>query len=197
MIDDQQGGLIPPHDGDELMAPPSADALALRRYAMDLLARREHSRLELEEKLRRHCGRAQAAHRADAPNPDAEIEADADARPSNTEALIQRTLDQLEQDGLQSDARYAEVLIRSRVNRGQGPLRIRADLRQRGLDAAAVDVLIEGYEDAWPELAAQVISKRFGEESAGDRREWARRARFLASRGFPEGLVARVLGPLP
>jgi len=34
-----------------------AERTALRRYAMDLLARREHSRLELEEKLRRHCGK--------------------------------------------------------------------------------------------------------------------------------------------
>ncbi len=190
MTDGRQGEPGPPGgEGDDGAAASGEVLRTLRRYAMDLLARREHSRLELTEKLRRHCGRAQAAQSADGPTTPAD--------PGTTEALIQRTLDQLEADGLQSDARYAEVLVRSRCNRGQGPLRIRADLRQRGLDATAVDSLLEAYEDSWPELALEAVSKRFGDAPAADRREWARRARFLAGRGFPEGLVMRVLGPLP
>ena len=188
MIDDRQyqGGATEGGDGEARTAP---DPVGLRRHAMDLLARREHSRFELIEKLRRYCGRAQAARSADGPMPAAD--------PSATETLIERTVDRLQEDGLQSDARYAEVLIRSRFNRGQGPLRIRSDLRQRGLDAAAVETLLDAYTDTWPDLAQQVVSRRFGDEAAADRREWAKRARFLAGRGFPEGLVAKVLGPLP
>lgn len=116
---------------------------------------------------------------------------------SDVEALIANTLDVLAEDGLQSNERYAEVLIRSRVNRGQGPLKIRADLRQRGLDAESVEPLLEVYAEQWPELAQQVVERRFGTDSAADRGDWARRARFLAGRGFPDSLVGRVLGPLP
>ncbi|MCC5874501.1 MAG: regulatory protein RecX [Gammaproteobacteria bacterium] len=175
------------------MADPSEQS-ALRRYAMDLLARREHSRQELAEKLRRHCGRVaeKVARRASG-----KAEDKAEPSRSAVDALIEETLNALAEDGLQSDARYAEVLIRSRVNRGQGPLRIRADLRQRGLDFDAVEPLLEDYADQWPELAQQVVERRFGSDAAADRGEWARRARFLAGRGFPEGLVGRVLGPLP
>lgn len=189
------------------MADP-AESTTLRRYAMDLLARREHSRLELEEKLRRHCGKAARAQAQDgrgrAGQADEEIRSEGDPAespghddPSAVETLIANTLDVLAEDGLQSDRRYAEVLIRSRVNRGQGPLRIRADLRQRGLDGAAIEPLLEDYAEQWSDLAQQVVERRFGTEAAVDRREWARRARFLASRGFPDSLVGRVLGPLP
>lgn len=177
------------------MADP-AERTALRRYAMDLLARREHSRLELEEKLRRHCGKVARSRDRDDVAP-GEPEAPGTQDPSAVEALIADTLDVLVEDGLQSDMRYAEVLIRSRVNRGQGPLRIRADLRQRGLNAEAVEPLLEDYAEQWPELAQQVVERRFGSDAAADRRDWARRARFLAGRGFPESLVGRVLGPLP
>lgn len=175
------------------MANP-AERTALRRYAMDLLARREHSRLELEEKLRRHCGKVARSRGRDAA---ASVDDPSTDEPSTVETLIADTLNVLAEDGLQSDARYAEVLIRSRVNRGQGPLKIRADLRQRGLHGEAVEPLLEDYVEQWPELALQVVERRFGSDAAADRGDWARRARFLAGRGFPESLVGRVLGPLP
>jgi len=161
---------------------------------MDLLARREHSRLELEEKLRRHCGKVAGSRSREQ---DRGFENVDGAGRSHVDALIADTLEVLSEDGLQSDARYAEVLIRSRVNRGQGPLRIRADLRQRGLEGEAVEPLLEDYAEQWRELAQQVVERRFGSDSAADRRDWARRARFLAGRGFPESLVGHVLGPLP
>lgn len=181
------------------MADPT-ERTALRRYAMDLLARREHSRLELEEKLRRHCGkvaRSRAREESQSAGDNVDDNGGDSARFSNVDALIAETLNVLADDGLQSDARYAEVLIRSRVNRGQGPLKIRADLRQRGLDGEAIEPLLEDYAEQWPDLAQQVVERRFGSDSAADRGEWARRARFLAGRGFPESLVGRVLGPLP
>lgn len=186
------------------------DSVALRRHAMDLLARREHSRQELTEKLQRYCGQVQRrrSRRSEARSElndeqdgGAETEVDASPRgqrePGVVGALIEATVTALAEEGLQSDSRYGEMLVRSRVNRGQGPLRIRADLRQRGLEGEAVQALLDDYDEHWPQLARQVIERRFGSDAAGDRREWARRARFLASRGFPEGLAVSVLGPLP
>lgn len=99
----------------------------------------------------------------------------------------------LAHEGLQSDARCAEMLVHVRIGRGHGPLRIRADLREAGIDAEAIELLLEAEVDAWPERLRALAIKRFGEAPAADRREWAKRARFLASRGFPEALVRDVL----
>lgn len=134
--------------------------------ALELLARREHSRAELKRKLRRR-----------------EFEAD----------VIDLALDALAESGAQSDARFVGAYIQSRVNRGFGPLRIAAELRERGIGASDSE-LRGGYD--WTELCRSLRDRRFGGASASTRREWQRRARFLYSRGFPESIVRQVLGPI-
>lgn len=146
----------------------------LRSAAIDRLARREHSRQELARKLR-------TRFRARAPD----------------EALIDEVLSSLAENGLQSDGRCAEAMVHARINRGQGPLKIRAALREIGLDAALFEPLLEAVEDDWPEHLSALCRRRFGDAPAADRRDWSRRARFLASRGFPESMVVRALGTPP
>jgi regulatory protein len=99
----------------------------------------------------------------------------------------------LAEAGLQSDTRCAEMLVHVRIGRGHGPLRIRADLREAGIDSETAELLLEAETDAWPERLRALARKRFGEAPPADRREWAKRARFLASRGFPEALVRDAL----
>lgn len=124
--------------------------------AIQYLARREYSRAELVQRLQSK---------------------------SVAEEAIAPALDQLAQDGLQSDDRFAEVFVRSRIARGQGPNKIRADIRQRGIDDAATAAAIEAESPDWRELAAQALGKRFDEAGATPR-DRARRERFLAGRGF-------------
>ena len=144
--------------------PESTDTL--RQRALGLLARREHSRAELRRKL-----------------------SGPDTLPGELEAL----LDGLVESGLLSDARYAEVFVRSRIERGHGPLRIHRDLRQRGVDdGLARDALAEADVD-WRERLAEVHRKRFGTAPPADRREQARRARFLAQRGFDGDAIRALL----
>jgi len=146
--------------------PTEAD---LRRKAIGLLARREHSRRELKQKLGRGA--------------DGE--------------LVDLVVDALAEEGLQSDARCAEMIVYARVERGHGPLRIRSDLRDAGIDGETVDLLLEAEDDHWEARLRKLVDRRYGCEAPEDAREWSRRARFLASRGFPEGLIRRVLGDLP
>jgi regulatory protein len=82
----------------------------LRRRAIGLLARREHSRAELTRKL---------------------------AADGNLEE-IETVLAQLETEGLLSDARYAEAYVRSHAERF-GAARLRQTLRSKGIDAALVN----------------------------------------------------------
>ena len=138
--------------------------------ALGLLARREHARGELEFKL-------------------ASGGAEADA--------IRRVLDALEARGMLSEERFTEQFVRSRRNRGQGPRRIREELRRRGIgDAAATEAL--GQDDEyWSEQASQARIRRFGEDPPADYREWARQARFLERRGFTTEQIRSALGPPP
>jgi len=129
----------------------------IRLAAMNLLARREHSLGELRCKL--------------------------GARFHDSEAVEDQLL-RLASEGLQSDERFAESFVRQRVSRGQGPLRIDRDLRQRFVASATIcSALAEAHVD-WGDLAAAVLQKRFGPDPAADARELARRARFLQYRGF-------------
>ena len=140
-----------------------------RRKAMDLLARREYGRAELEHKL------TTAGF-------DAEVAADA--------------VHALSEEGLQSDLRFVESFVQSRVNQGKGPVRIHADLGERGIAAALVDTVLEETSQDWYELAREIRLKKFGPGRPEDFKEKARQMRFLQYRGFePDQVQAAVSAP--
>ncbi len=135
----------------------------LRGLALRLLARREHSRAELRQKLAAH-GSAE----------------DVDA-----------ILDHMEQCGLLSDARFAEAYIASRRNR-LGTFRLRRELRDRGVaDALIVQALDQSGGDELAR-AREVWRRKFGVPPA-DVRDYARQARFLQSRGFAGDVLKQIL----
>ena len=134
--------------------------------AVRLLARREHSQVELRRKLRTR------GHRPDA---------------------VERALTRLGEYGYQSDARFAESFVRSCVDRGQGRLKIGAALRERGIEDDVASALLDLGEPEWRRLATAALHKRFGGAAPAGRAEWAKCARFLAGRGFTSDVVSRVL----
>jgi regulatory protein len=147
--------------------PDVADPAACERTALDLLARREHSRRELERKL--------------------------GAR-GFEEDLIAPTLDALEESGELASARFTASFIRARAAKGQGPARIRAELAERGIGREQVDELLREAEIDWVALATSVRDKRFGAERPTDFKQRARQAQFLEHRGFDSGQIGRALG---
>lgn len=130
---------------------------AIRRSAMDLLARREHSRSELSRKLRQRG----------APSGLAEVE-----------------LDKLEEDGLLSDERFCEAYVHARSQRGYGPVRLREELRQRGVADHLIDAILGDAAYDWNELAGRTFEKRFPEGRATDMNERSKQLRFMQYRGF-------------
>ena len=128
-----------------------------RQKAMELLSRREHSRLELTGKLVARGFEADAA---------------------------ERVVEEMATRGWQDDARYAEVMARHRMMSGHGPVRIRADLRQHGIGSEMIEAALVACETDWPALATDVLQRRFGMERPADRKEIARRGAFLQRRGF-------------
>ena len=129
----------------------------IRLAAMNLLARREHSVHELRNKLLRRF-------------PD--------------DQMINEQLSRLTAEHLQSDVRFAESYARQRISRGYGPLRLREELRERGVSENDVSAAMEEMEIDWYTVAAEVMHKKFGTLNAMDLKEKARRARFMQYRGF-------------
>lgn len=150
------------HSGRGEPSRPQATAYG---KALGLLTRREQSRRELVRKL------DQKGFEADEVN---------------------AALEQLQRQSFQSDERFAQLLVRSRVSQGQGPRRILAELRTHGIvdDAARVALDDEGAD--WLALAQRVYRRRYGARPAPDLQESRRRAAFLLRRGFDAATVRAI-----
>ena len=141
-----------------------ADQATCRRQALDLLARREHTALELEHKL--------TARGYD-------------------ETVIGPTLRALEREGLIDSTRFAEAFVRARTGKGQGPVRIRAELRQRGVAELECERALDAED--WIALARRVRAKKFGDRDARSHEDRMRQSRFLQYRGFTQEQIRRAL----
>ncbi|MGF2735998.1 regulatory protein RecX [Marinobacter sp. DUT-1] len=137
-----------------------------RAAALRLLARREHSRLELSLKLRQR--------RFDS-------------------GLIEEVLDEYEEQGWLDDHRFADVYARQRMDLGYGPLRILGELQQRGVHHTP-ECLDAMTDEDWCAVAIKLRERRFGLSDLDD--DWdtkVRQARFLNRRGFSASQVERAL----
>jgi len=98
-----------------------------------------------------------------------------------------QVLDHLAASGAQSDRRFADSLVRLRAGQGYGLYRIRAELRQRGIDDAAVDM--SGYD--WDAVLNRAYQKKYGMRAPGSAAEAASRRRYLLQRGFSAEQIQR------
>jgi regulatory protein len=137
---------------------PPADAYT---KALTLLARREHSARELKSKLARKG---------------------LDAKESAA------ALDTLQANDYQSDARFGEMLVRSRITQGYGPRWIAAELKTHGIAETKARALIDGAEPNWPALVRELLRRRYGGKPAS-LAERTKRANFLLRRGFDAATV--------
>lgn len=146
--------------------PPAASETSgdLRREAIRLLARREHTRVELARKLAGLGSREE----------------------------IDAVLDELAATQLQSDSRTAEAWLRGNAAR-LGASRLRQSLKSRGVDTELIDEQI-AQADLPDELErARAVWRRRFSSVPDNPKEWARQARFLQTRGFASDIVRRLL----
>ena len=135
----------------------------IHKIAMDLLARREHSRQELFFKLKK--------------------------RGFDDQEILEE-LNKLKTNNWQDDERFTEMYIQARTRRGYGPCRIRMELEEKGV---ATDIIQSYLDDEWIELAKQVRCKRFGGELPKQYNEKAKQMRFLQYRGFTVEQINKAL----
>ena len=161
----------------------AAAPLSLKARALQWLAQREHSRVELRRKLLR-VARQRAAERAAGQATD-DSDAAADPAPE-----VDALLDWLIANRYLSDARFVESRVNARGAR-YGNLRIRQELGQHGalLDAATAERL----KDSELARARAVWARKYGGARAVPAAERARQMRFLAGRGFSADVIRRVI----
>lgn len=133
--------------------------------ALRMLALREHSQQELVQKLLRK-GMAPLA-------------------------AAERLVAQLIADGLQSDQRYCESLVRSYSQKGMGPRRIQVTLQQHGIDSAMAARYLAQVD--WPKVLQSCWVKKFQAQLPSNPREYGRQQRFLLQRGFLPEEIHRLL----
>lgn len=136
--------------------------VAVRRTAMDLLARREHGRVELTRKLRQRGA---------------------------SDELIDTALDRLMEEGLLSEARYLESFVSYRARSGYGPMRIREELGQRGLQRPDIELALRESGIDWQEQLMETWRRKFSGHLPVDAKERAKQGRFLAYRGDRKSVV--------
>jgi regulatory protein len=151
-----------------------ADPGHARSYAVFLLSRRDYSSSELRKKMK---GRGYL------------------------EDAITPVIDELLASNTINDRRYGTNVVAYRARRGQGPVRIRNELRRAGVAAEDVDAAVAGEAEGqaggdvpdFVKRAREVRIRKFGPEIPKDRKERAKQARFLQYRGFSNDHIRAAL----
>ncbi|MGQ4659055.1 recombination regulator RecX [Lysobacter sp. F6437] len=162
---------LPGGDTGGLFGPEGAVGRGRRRKrpvatttqrALALLVRREHSRKELARKL---------------------------VTRGLDPVEVDQAVDKLTDAGWQDDGRFAESLVRNRVNGGYGPIHIRAELRTHDLDSDAIAAALDSFEGDWIENARDLVRRRFGDTVPDDSGLRRKAADLLMRRGFPGDVI--------
>ena len=141
--------------------------LSLKGRALRYLSQREHSRGELERKLRAH---------------------------EEEPGLLARILDDLQARGFIDHQRVADSVVNRRGAK-LGAMRIKQELQAKGLDASIVSETVAGLRASEFDRAHEVWRRKFAALPA-DAAARGKQARFLAARGFDAAVIRRVLdGP--
>ncbi len=159
----------PPASGawsDDEAEPVVMTSQQVWNKALSLQGRREHSQVELTQKLKLFGASA---------------------------VQIEDALARLVEYSLQSDDRFAESLVRSQLLRGRGQRAIKQVLQQRGLDAEHPALAEQTVDTDWALNAQALLQRRFGSNLSREPKEKARYIRFLQYRGFSMGQAMAAL----
>jgi regulatory protein len=142
------------------------DARGARVAALDALARRDHASSDLRRKLRDK---------------------------GYDGAVVDELVERLVHEKLLDDRRYLQNFVAYHAARGQGPNRVRADLRKLGLTTPDVESSLDDYPD-WVGHLKRARQKKFGTSLPTNYADRQRQARFLAYRGFTGAQIRAAFG---
>ena len=102
-----------------------------------------------------------------------------------SEEICQRVLDMLKKYGYINDTQYAASYVKDNFNlKGKGSLRIRSELKHKGINEDTIISALDSAELDEDEKAYTLLKKRLKNNIHPDAKEKAKQYRYLASRGF-------------
>ncbi|MDE0310182.1 MAG: regulatory protein RecX [Acidiferrobacterales bacterium] len=144
-----------------------SDLEKVRLQAVRFLARREYCEQELTRKLTSRGASLESA---------------------------QQVVDELKGRDMINDARFAQALVRVRMSKGYGPIKIRNELRQKGVSSDLIDSSLDFNREVWLDQIVGILRRKYKEVPPANFTEWAKRARFLQGRGFSTSQIRLTLG---
>lgn len=150
------------------MSNSNPNKTIIRNKALDLLANREHTKLELQRKL---------------------------SAKGFTINEIDEVVEKLAEQGLQSNQRFLESYVNMRANRGFGPVRIKQELYERGIskDLLQQSNIFSTFD--WQDLLQKARKKKFGSALPQNFQEKSKQMRYLVYKGFDFGRVSLICAP--
>jgi len=137
--------------------PPELDEKACWQLALALLARKELSSQDLLQKLQKKGASSELAN---------------------------QVLQRCQTERLQSDQRFAEILLRSCLNKGQGLLLVRQYFREHGIDLALLNEALDEQQVDWFAQARASYLRKFATTTPRDDKEKLKRMAYLSRKGF-------------
>jgi regulatory protein len=154
----------PPEAGETKAKRAAGFQPSLKGRALRLLSLREHSRQELERKLKAF-----------------------EEKPGE----LAEALDFLQAKDFINEQRVVESVVNSRSKK-LGASRVRQELQAKGLPAEAIAEAVQSMRSTELERAREVWRKKFGAPPV-DQAARVKQVRFLVSRGFAPEVVKRVV----
>jgi regulatory protein len=140
---------------------------SLRQTALNYLARREYTRIELEQKL---------------------------IKKGFDQQKITELLNNFIEKNWLNDNRFVEAYLSSYSTQNYGYMRLRQNLRQRGVDEELINLTLgEISEEVWLERVLKIKKKRFGDKIVKTPQERAKQMRFLSYRGFTSDQIKKII----
>lgn len=137
----------------------------LKAKALRALARRDHGRMELKQKL---------------------------SQISDDNALIEKILNECQTQNWLNELRFTQSYIRSRAQKHYGPKKIFYELQQRGIDKTLIENAFETEALDWPALAETARQRKFGKALAKTWAERGKQSQYLFQRGFQAGSMLQI-----
>jgi len=134
-------------------------ARSLKEYLVWMLSRREYSRQELATKSRFKF-------------------------PDLSSDEIEGHLDNLSDQGWQSDARFCRSFFRMRTEQGKGLRLIRQELAFKGISQHLIEDVILEFDVDWQAIATRQILKKYRSADLSDTQVKHKIYQFLTRKGF-------------
>lgn len=160
ILDDAEGTKVEPNSHRikaRARAGSQDDRQTVLARGIHLLSMREHSVFELADKL---------------------------SKKGFDATVIDSVVEELKTANYVNDERFAESYIRSKQMRGMGPIKIKSELRAKGVSSAIIDEYVNDGDASWYDAAESLHQKKYGDKELKTYKEWTARARFLQGRGF-------------